>query len=250
MTLFTGTCGPVPAGTRITQPYGYDPTYPGNPEHVHYGIDFGVVTGTPITATPEVSTVVRAGEYPGTGYGNVVVLRYADDWYLLHAHLSQPLVTLRQTVVRGMVIGLSGNSGFSTGPHLHFGQGKGGYWAGSWGDPMPWLLSLEVDELSTRYTEEQLLLLDKLLIANAEAEDPKLRIPLASALLPTAIAARDAALDAAHDTAATNDPVSRGIRRLTKLLEVMQLTEVQLRAMSADEVRNLVLDLINVEVPA
>ena len=57
--LFEGTCGPVPAGTRITQPFGYDPTYPGNAQHVHYGVDFGVYY-IPTTA-PCAYTVDLAG---------------------------------------------------------------------------------------------------------------------------------------------------------------------------------------------
>ena len=235
-TLFTGTCGPVAPGTRITQPYGFDPTYPGNAEHVHHGLDFGVVVGPPLTATPEVSTVVRAGAYEGTGYGLVVILRYSDGtgrtWYLLHAHLSEVKVTVGQTIVRGMTVGLSGNSGFSTGPHLHFARGLEGYWKGAWEDPLPWLLSLEVDDV----LPEDRALLDWV-AANK------------GALSTLAIAARDAGFDAAHDTAATNDDVSRGIRRGAKVFRAWQLDEATLRAMPAGELRDLVIDLINVEVP-
>jgi murein DD-endopeptidase MepM/ murein hydrolase activator NlpD len=83
----------------------------------HTGQDFPVGTGTSIRAITS-GTVVKAGW--GGAYGNEVVIRHADGKYSQYAHLSSLKVSAGQQVGTGTVIGLSGSTGNSTGPHLHF----------------------------------------------------------------------------------------------------------------------------------
>lgn len=84
---------------------------------MHEGIDFAVNTGTRITAA-------RSGKiiYSGwaSGYGNTVIIEHERGVRSLYAHNSKLLVNSGQRVERGQPIALSGNTGNSTGPHLHF----------------------------------------------------------------------------------------------------------------------------------
>lgn len=87
----------------------------------HYGIDIALPTGTPIfaTHTGEITQV----QFSDTGYGNMLRLRGegADEvvYYTLFAHLDEIHVTQGQTVEQGDLIATVGNTGDSTGPHLH-----------------------------------------------------------------------------------------------------------------------------------
>jgi murein DD-endopeptidase MepM/ murein hydrolase activator NlpD len=54
------------------------------------------------------------------GYGHTVVIDHGDGRQTRYAHLSEPLVQAGESVTEGQVVGKSGNSGRSTGPHLHF----------------------------------------------------------------------------------------------------------------------------------
>lgn len=83
----------------------------------HTGVDFAAASGTPLKAVGE-GTVVSAG-WAGS-YGNQVVIKLADGFYAQYAHLSALSVSSGQTVTAGQQIGLSGSTGNSTGPHLHF----------------------------------------------------------------------------------------------------------------------------------
>ena len=83
----------------------------------HTGVDFSVGAGTPVKAVTD-GEVVSAGW--GGAYGNQVVIRHADGRYSQYAHLSQLTVSAGQRVGAGDQIGLSGSTGNSTGPHLHF----------------------------------------------------------------------------------------------------------------------------------
>lgn len=83
----------------------------------HRGIDWAVPTGTAVFASSG-GTVARAGW--GSGYGYVVYIDHADGRQTRYAHLSKVLVKAGQTVKQGERIALSGNTGVSTGPHLHF----------------------------------------------------------------------------------------------------------------------------------
>jgi murein DD-endopeptidase MepM/ murein hydrolase activator NlpD len=84
---------------------------------IHTGIDLGVHTGTPVyAAAGGVAHVFRSD----TGYGNHVLVAHGGGWFTLYAHLSQSTVREGEAVRRGDPVGLSGSTGFSTGPHLHF----------------------------------------------------------------------------------------------------------------------------------
>jgi len=84
----------------------------------HFGIDLRAETGTPVLASAS-GTVVFAKTAKG-GYGKHIRLKHADGFETMYAQLSDMKVEAGQTVKQGEVIGLTGNSGASTGPHLHF----------------------------------------------------------------------------------------------------------------------------------
>ncbi|MGT2531405.1 M23 family metallopeptidase [Streptomyces nojiriensis] len=83
----------------------------------HTGVDFIASSGTTVRAVGA-GTVVSAGW--GGAYGNEVVIRHADGNYSQYGHLSSLSVSVGQSVTAGQTIGLSGSTGNSTGPHLHF----------------------------------------------------------------------------------------------------------------------------------
>jgi len=101
----------VPSGRPVEGPVTQD-SHGG-----HVALDFGVATGTPVRSTMS-GNVVYAG-WNNEGYGNLVVLENGP-YRTYYAHLSEIPVTVGQTVQAGAVIGLSGNTGNSTGPHLHY----------------------------------------------------------------------------------------------------------------------------------
>ncbi|MFB6814918.1 M23 family metallopeptidase [Streptomyces sp. NPDC056347] len=83
----------------------------------HSGVDFHAVSGSSVVAVGA-GTVVEAGW--GGAYGNNIVLRMTDGTYTQYGHLSSIGVSIGQSVAEGQQIGLSGSTGNSTGPHLHF----------------------------------------------------------------------------------------------------------------------------------
>jgi murein DD-endopeptidase MepM/ murein hydrolase activator NlpD len=89
----------------------------------HNGVDFGIPQGTKVTAALA-GTVVETGNTDAvTGclsYGRWVLIRHANGLSTLYAHLSSVSVSNGQAVTTGQLIGYSGNTGYSTGPHLHF----------------------------------------------------------------------------------------------------------------------------------
>lgn len=92
----------------------------------HKAIDYGVPVGTPVQAAAS-GTVKATGSGAGErSYGNYIELDHGNGYTTLYAHLSSIQVTVGQTVVQGQVIGLSGATGYATGPHLHFEVRKNG----------------------------------------------------------------------------------------------------------------------------
>lgn len=83
----------------------------------HTGVDFHAASGTSVHAVGS-GTVVTAGW--GGAYGNQIVLKMNDGTYTMYGHLSSIGVSVGQTVIPGQQIGLSGSTGNTTGPHLHF----------------------------------------------------------------------------------------------------------------------------------
>lgn len=84
----------------------------------HKGVDFAMPTGTPVIA-PADGTVEKIA-YQARGAGRYVVIRHSREYQTVYMHLSRPLVKAGQTVKKGERIALSGNTGGSTGPHLHY----------------------------------------------------------------------------------------------------------------------------------
>ena len=90
---------------------------------LHAGIDIGAPTGTPIWATKE-GTVIFSGVQ--SGYGNVVIVSHGGGLTTLYGHQSRIAASNGQRVGQGDTIGYVGNTGRSTGPHLHFETRYGG----------------------------------------------------------------------------------------------------------------------------
>jgi len=114
---------PFKGQARMTQGWGSNPIfysqfrYDGVPLRGHNGLDFGTAMRTLLVAVDE-GTVKRTGFEPD-GFGNFILLQH--EWgESLYAHLEAAQVQQGQSVGFGAVIGLSGNTGASTGPHLHF----------------------------------------------------------------------------------------------------------------------------------
>lgn len=84
----------------------------------HYGTDLKVNIGDSVLAA--FSGRVRIIDYEARGYGHYVVIRHENGLETVYAHLSKVLVVLDQNVRSGELIALAGNTGRSTGPHLHF----------------------------------------------------------------------------------------------------------------------------------
>ena len=108
---------PVPGSADITSDYGLRPNPLGRGLEFHNGVDFGVNIGTPIHATA--NGVVESAGWK-SGYGNCVVIDHPFGYRSLFGHLSKILVKPGDAIERGQVIALSGNTGRSTGPHLHY----------------------------------------------------------------------------------------------------------------------------------
>ncbi|MDX2699456.1 M23 family metallopeptidase [Streptomyces ipomoeae] len=88
----------------------------------HSGQDFAVKSGTKVVAAHG-GTVVKAGGNgagDGPAYGNAIVIKHANGTFSQYAHLSRVDVKVGQIVETGQRIALSGNTGNSSGPHLHF----------------------------------------------------------------------------------------------------------------------------------
>ena len=111
---------------RITQYFGKTAFATKNPQVYngagHNGVDFGASVGTPIKSSAD-GVVVDTGNTDeqcyGVSYGKWVLIRHPNGLSTLYAHLSLIKVSKGESVTRGEVIGYSGNTGYSTGPHLH-----------------------------------------------------------------------------------------------------------------------------------
>ena len=85
---------------------------------MHSGMDFTAPVGTEIHATGN-GTVITVG-FGDRGYGNHVILNHGFSYQTLYGHMSKIVVRPGQKLNRGDLIGYVGNSGTSTGPHLHY----------------------------------------------------------------------------------------------------------------------------------
>ena len=115
-----GFCSPIGADweSRVTSEFGsrIDPISH-RPKN-HTGMDMAVPTGTPIRAA--LLGTVTVSKYNAGGYGYYVMIDHGSGLATLYGHCSSLLVQAGQTVEAGDIIALSGSTGRSTGPHLHF----------------------------------------------------------------------------------------------------------------------------------
>ena len=99
---------------KVTSHYGYRRSF----RRLHYGTDIKVFVGDTIRAA--FSGKIRVVQFERKGYGNYVIIRHPNGLETVYAHMSKHLVKPDQIVRRGEPIGLGGNTGRSTGSHLHF----------------------------------------------------------------------------------------------------------------------------------
>ncbi|RVW02963.1 M23 family metallopeptidase [Rhodococcus xishaensis] len=117
----------LPATGTFTSHFGY------RWGTLHAGVDIANALGTPIYAVAD-GEVIDAG--PVSGFGRWVRLQHDDGTVTLYGHLNSEVVTVGQRVMAGDQIATMGNTGYSTGPHLHFEVHLGG---ANKTDPVPWL---------------------------------------------------------------------------------------------------------------
>ena len=117
LTLTIAGCGLPrwPARAPLTSPYGLRTL--GTRLDMHHGVDLGVPIGTNVHAMTA-GTVTVAGAK--AGYGLAVMIDHGGGWVTLYGHLDRVDVSVGDRVRAGQRIGLSGNTGLSTAPHLHF----------------------------------------------------------------------------------------------------------------------------------
>ncbi len=105
----------MPCDSRmVTSHYGYRRSF----RRQHYGTDIKVFVGDTIRAA--FSGKVRVVSFERAGYGNYIVIRHPNGLETVYGHMSRHLVRANQIVKAGQAIGLGGNTGRSTGSHLHF----------------------------------------------------------------------------------------------------------------------------------
>ncbi len=109
-----------PINSRIVSGFGYrnDP-YLGH-WHLHTGLDFHAYMNTPVKATAGGRVICAGYSATGQGYGIQVEIDHGNGYITKYAHLSKVKVKYGQKVKRGDIIGLTGSTGWSTGPHLHY----------------------------------------------------------------------------------------------------------------------------------
>ncbi|MBR5422352.1 MAG: M23 family metallopeptidase [Lachnospiraceae bacterium] len=105
------------AGGRISSGFGRRSSPGGIGSTNHQGLDIATPIGTSIWASSG-GTVSYAGW--AAGYGYLVTIKHPDGWETRYAHLSRVVVSVGQYVEQGQLVAYSGNTGNSTGPHLHF----------------------------------------------------------------------------------------------------------------------------------
>lgn len=103
---------PVPG--HMTSNYGYRAKF----GRMHKGVDLALKMNDTVRAAFDGK--VRLTNYEARGYGNYVIVRHANGLETVYGHLNKHLVKPNQVVKAGQAIGLGGNTGRSTGPHLHF----------------------------------------------------------------------------------------------------------------------------------
>jgi murein DD-endopeptidase MepM/ murein hydrolase activator NlpD len=115
----------LPLNSKITSPYGIRRIYNDKKRSQHLGTDFRARMKTKIYSTNR-GRVVFAGNLFFTG--NTVILDHGMDIYTIYAHLSRIKIKVGREVRKGELLALSGNTGRTSGPHLHWGVKVNGNW--------------------------------------------------------------------------------------------------------------------------
>ena len=123
----------MPTSGKLTSPFGMRVHPVLGYARMHNGIDLAAAQGTPIYAT-------RAGKvttcsYQAGGAGNYVSINHLDGFSSIYMHMTHYVVSPGQNVSQGQLIGYVGNTGLSTGPHLHFGIS----YAGTYVNPLAYV---------------------------------------------------------------------------------------------------------------
>lgn len=114
---------PCPSSSRITSHFGGRSSPTEGASSNHQGVDIGASTGASIVAAASGTVVISTYSYSA---GNYIMLNHGGGVYTVYMHCSQLLVSEGQQVSQGQTIAKVGSTGYSTGPHLHFGVRSGG----------------------------------------------------------------------------------------------------------------------------
>ena len=110
---------PIQRQARISSPFNPRRKHPVTGRIApHKGVDFAMPSGTPVIAPAD--GIIEKVAYQASGAGRYIIVRHSREYQTVYMHLSKPMVQAGQTVKRGQRIALSGNTGRSTGPHLHY----------------------------------------------------------------------------------------------------------------------------------
>ena len=129
----------VPLNSKITSPFGVARVYNGSLKGYHSGTDFRAKMGTPIIASNDGRVILAKDRFYA---GNSIIIDHGQGIYTCYYHLSAFKVKEGEMVKKAQIIGLSGDTGRITGPHLHFSARVGGVQV----DPLQ-LISLLNDNL-------------------------------------------------------------------------------------------------------
>ena len=121
------------SGYRLTSAFGMRKHPVLGVVRMHNGIDMACAVGTPIYAT-RAGTVTRTA-YQASGAGNYVSINHLDGFSSVYMHMTHYVVSQGQNVAQGQLIGYVGNTGISTGDHLHFGIS----YAGTYVNPLAYI---------------------------------------------------------------------------------------------------------------
>ena len=121
------------SGYRLTSAFGMRKHPVLKVNRMHNGVDMACAAGTPIYAT-RAGTVTTAS-YQANGAGNYVSINHLDGFSSIYMHMTHYVVSKGQTVSQGQLIGYVGNTGISTGDHLHFGVS----YAGTYVNPLAYI---------------------------------------------------------------------------------------------------------------
>lgn len=126
---------PWPDGYTINKssPYGWRIHPISKVKKFHHGVDVALPNGTELVA-PADGVVAHKGS--GASGGNTLIIKHADDLYTVYYHLKKPsMLKVGAEVRSGQLIAYSGNTGASTGPHLHFETRRSKKWGDTF-DPL------------------------------------------------------------------------------------------------------------------